>query len=110
MPQVNMHSDELIMRQQRLLARSAQLRLTLAGQAQSLIKPLAVADQVRNSLRWLYRNPLWPLGAVLVLVVLRPRRMLLWGGRAWWAWGSFKRVRSWLGTAPVQRLSRYTDR
>ena len=99
-----MYTDELMVRQQQLLARSAQLRFTLAEQAQVLQRPLALLDQARHGLRWLQRNPQWPLGAVLVLLVLRPRRILLWTGRVWWAWGTFKRVRSWLATSPLRGL------
>ena len=103
--QVNMNNDELVARQQRLLVRSAQLRLTLADQAQVFKAPLAVADQAQAGLQWLYRNPLWPLGALLLLVIVRPRRTILLGGRLWWAWATFKRVRNWLATHPVQRLT-----
>ena len=98
-----MNNDELLLRQQRLLARSSQLRLALADQAQVFKRPLAVADQAQASLQWLYRNPQWPLGALLVLVVLRPRRAILWGGRLWWAWNTFKRAQNWIATIPLQR-------
>ena len=100
-----MSHDELALRQQRLLVRSAQLRLALAEQTQVFKKPLAVADQARTVLQWLYRNPQWPVGALLVLLVLRPRRAIVWGGRLWWAWGRFKRARAWLATRPLQRIS-----
>lgn len=99
-----MHTDKLIVRQQQLLARSAQLRFILAEQAQVLTRPLAVLDQARHSLGWIYRNPKWPLGALLVLLVLRPRRLLLWTGRVWWAWGIFKRVQNWVATSPLRGL------
>lgn len=100
-----MNNDELVLRQQRLLMRSAQLRIALADQAQIFKKPLAVADQARSSLQWLYRNPQWPLGALLVLFLLRPRRVILWGGRAWWAWTAFNRARSWVTALSLQRRS-----
>ena len=99
-----MNTDELVVRQQRLLLRSAQLRLALAAQVQVLKGPLAVADQARSGLKWLYNNPRWPLGVLLVLLVLRPRRIVLWGGRAWWAWASFKRVRNGLTTTTVSHF------
>jgi hypothetical protein len=51
-----MNNNELLLRQHRLLLRSARLRLTLADQSQVFKKPLALADQARNSLQWLYRN------------------------------------------------------
>lgn len=98
-----MNTDELTGRQQRLLVRSAQLRLTLAHQAQVLKGPLAVADQARNGLRWLYDNPRWPLAALLVLLAVRPRRAVLWGGRVWMAWTTFKRLQDRLTGAPRPR-------
>lgn len=99
-----MSTDDLLVRQQRLLLRSKQLRRALADQAQVLKGPLALADQARCGLKWLHDNPLWPLGALLVLLLLRPRRMLLWGGRVWWAWSSFKRVRNWLTSTTVSHF------
>lgn len=101
-----MNNDELLLRQQRLLVRSAQLRLALADQAQVFKKPLAMADRARSGLQWLYRNPQWPLAALLVLVVLRPGRAILWSGRLWWAWNTFKRARKWMATLQVQRVIR----
>ena len=101
-----MNNDDLVLRQQRLLMRSAQLRLTLANQTQVFKTPLAVADQVRNGLQWLYRNPHWPLGAMLVVAILRPRRTVIWGGRLWGAWRTLKRVQNWMAHLPRQQHSR----
>lgn len=89
-----MNGNELVLRQQRLLVRSAELRIALGDQAQVLNGPLAVVDQARSGLQWLYRNPRWPIGALLALLILRPRRALIWGGRFWWAWKIFKRARN----------------
>lgn len=100
-----MNNDELLLRQQNLLVRSAQLRLALANQAQVFRRPLAVADQARSSLQWLYRNPAWPLGALLLVFLLRPRRTILWGGRLWWTWTMFNRAQNWVKTLPLQRRS-----
>lgn len=99
-----MNRDELALRQQRLLVRSAQLRLALADQAQVLRRPLAVADQAQHGLQWLYRNPQWPMGALVLLVLVRPRRAVVWGGRLWWAWRSFKQAQNWLGKRHLQGL------
>ncbi|WP_296443104.1 YqjK-like family protein [Rhodoferax sp. UBA5149] len=98
-----MNNDELVLRQQLLQVRSAQLRLTLADQVQVFKRPLAVADQAQSGLQWLYRNPLWPLGALVVLGVLRPRRVILWGGRVWWAWKTFNRARNLIASIPLPR-------
>ncbi len=99
-----MKPDELVLRQQALLARSAQLRLNLADQLQIVKKPLALADRAQDSLQWLYRNPVWPIGALMLVLVLRPQRAMLWGSRLWLAWKSFDRARNWIATRPSQRF------
>jgi hypothetical protein len=86
-----MNSDDIVLRQQLLLVRSAQLRIVLSDQVQVLKKPLAVADQVQTGLHWLYRHPQWPLGALMAFVIFRPKRTFVLGGRLWWAWKTFKR-------------------
>lgn len=101
-----MNNDDLLLRQQRLLVRSAQLRLALDNQVQVFKAPLAVADQARNALQWLHRNPQWPLGALLVLLILRPRRTIIWSGRMWRAWKTYKRARNWMSKLPQQQQSR----
>jgi len=100
-----MKHDELVLRQQRLLVRSAQLRLVLSNQAQVLQRPFALADQAQSGLQWLYRNPQWPLGALVLVVLVRPRRAIVWGGRLWWAWKTFKQTQKWLTKQSLQKLS-----
>lgn len=94
--QIKMKHAELILRQQRLRLRNAELRLTLADQLQVLKSPLALVDRTRDAVQWLYRHPLWPTACVLVLLVLRPKRAILWGGRLWWSWKAFKQTRDWI--------------
>lgn len=91
-----MNPDELVERQQRLLARSAELRRSLATQSLVIQKPLAMADQARYGLQWLYHHPYWPIGAMLGLAILRPRRTLAWGSRLWWTWKTIKRAQKLL--------------
>ena len=98
-----MNNDELILRQQRLLMRSSELRIKLTDQVQVFKKPLALVDQARAGLQWLYRNPQWPLGVLLAIVVLRPRRAIIWSSRLWWAWNSVKRVKRFIAKLPIQR-------
>lgn len=83
---------ELQLKRERLLVRGAELRLAVARQARALEAPLAIADQVRAGADWLRRHPEWPLGALVVLVVLRPRRALRWVGSAWWGWRMWRRA------------------
>lgn len=99
-----MDTSDVLARQQRLRVRSAQLRFTLESQTRAFQAPLAVADQVRSGLQWLYRNPQWPLGALLVLVVIRPRRTIIWGRRLWWTWKTFRKVRNWMLSMPYTEL------
>lgn len=92
------------LRQQYLLRRSAALRLSLAEQAQGFKKPLALVDQVRAGAQWLYRHPVWPLGAALLLAVMFSKRTaLLWGGRLLGVWSIYKQVHQVMGAKPKKR-------
>lgn len=91
-----MNSDDLFLRQQRLLARNSQLRAEIADVVQGLRKPLAIADAARACLKWLHQNPILPLAALLAMVLVRPQRIIFLGSRAWWAWSMFNRVKIWL--------------
>jgi hypothetical protein len=88
--------DELSRRQQQLLIRSAELRVTLAHQAQVLQAPLALADKVGTAARWLREHPQWLLGALVLLALKRPRRILRWASRLMWGWQLYQRARDWL--------------
>jgi hypothetical protein len=85
-------SLELVQRRERLLLRSAQLRTDWSQQVQALRAPLGVADRARAGVQWLARNPEWPLGVALVVVLLRPGRALRWAGYAWQGYGVYRRA------------------
>ena len=87
---------ELQIRRERLRLRSTELRLQVAGQAQVLVAPLALADKVRGGLRWLQAHPEVPLLVLGLVVIARPRRALRWAGQLWWGWGVWQRGRRWL--------------
>jgi hypothetical protein len=93
--------DELTQRRQQLLIRSAELRVALVHQAQVLQTPLALADQVRAGVQWLRQHPEWPLGALALLALTRPRRLLRWGSRLLWGWRFYRRARTWLQSEPI---------
>ncbi len=103
--QTAMNNEDLAERQQHLLVRSAELRLHLTHQTQILKKPLAIADQAKAGVRWLCRNPHWPLATLLVLVVLRPRRTLVWGSRIWRVWNTVKRAKRWISGLPLPKIA-----
>lgn len=99
-----MNNSDPLLRQQHLQRRSAQLRIAFARQAQTFKAPLALADQVRGALQWLRRHPQWPVAALLTLLILRPRRALVWSGRLWWAWKMFKRARAWMASSQARQM------
>lgn len=84
---------ELIQRREELLLRSAELRRRLGEQTRPLRAPLAVADRTRDGLQWLRAHPQWPAGALLLLLVLKPRRTLRLAGLAWSGWRVVQRAR-----------------
>ena len=86
---------EILLRQQRLLLRSAQLRHALDDQAQALKTPLELADRLRLGVDWLRGNPLVPASALAVLLLLRPARVLRWGGSIWSVWRVVRKLRQW---------------
>jgi YqjK-like protein len=89
----------LSVRRDRLLRRSAALRIEIGGGLTGLRRPLAAVDQVRDACVWLRRNPQWPAVAVAVVVAIRPRRTWRWIGRGIWAW------RMWRLLEPLARAS-----
>jgi len=89
------HQD-LVERQEQLLLRSAELRLTLNRQARALQSPLVLVDQVRGGLHWLRRHPVWPLAALGLLAFRRPRRILRWLPRLLGGWQLYLQLRDWL--------------
>lgn len=99
-----MKTAELLARQQRLLVRSAELRLRMQGDLQRLQRPAAWLDQVQAGWVWLRQHPEWPLAGLALLLVLKPRRMLAWGGRLWWLWRSARQLRRWRDSL-LQRLA-----
>ena len=82
---------EVLLRRERLIHRSGQLRSDWSLQVQVLHKPLGLADKAREATQWLLRNPEWPLGVAALLIVLRPGRALRWAGWAWQGYGLYQR-------------------
>lgn len=89
--------EALLLRRERLRLRSGQLRQDWVLQVQSLRAPLGVVDRAREATHWLVRNPAWPIGAALLLLLLRPVRVLRWTGLAWQGWAAYQRLRRVMG-------------
>ena len=93
-----MRHDDIRLRQQRLLIRSAELRYTLRNDLARLQRPAAWADQLAAGMRWVAQNPQWPASALALWLVLKPRRLVTWAGRFWWLWKSTRLWRRWRDT------------
>jgi hypothetical protein len=93
---IAVNNTDLLLRQQRLRIRSAQLRASLAQYGQAIQTPLSFVDGAQSALQWLYKHPLYPYLALGALALLKPRRAFAWGRRLWGGWLTFQRVRQWL--------------
>jgi hypothetical protein len=96
--------DEVLRRREQLLLRSGQLRNDWSQQVQVLRAPLGVADQARAATQWLVQHPEWPLGALTLMVVLRPGRALRWATYVWQGYGLYRRVQKVMNRAPRAAL------
>jgi hypothetical protein len=96
---ISSREADLALRRQRLLARSAALRASLAEQSVLLETPLAVADRVHAGARWIARHRDWVAGGVIVVLVMRPRRAWRLVRSGWWVWRSARRAQAWLSAA-----------
>ena len=95
--------DELMRRRGELIARSQRLRADWGQQAQALRAPLGLADSARAGLQWLLRHPEWPIGAIVVVVLVRPRRVLSLASSLWWGFSVYRRVRRVFSGPPSLR-------
>jgi hypothetical protein len=94
-----MSTHKLHARQTRLLQRSAALRLRASAELQQMEPALAIGDRLLQAGTWLRRNPVYLIGALAVLVVLKPRAMLGTATRAWSIWQSWQTARRWIARA-----------
>lgn len=89
----------LLLRRQRLMARSEVLRGSLVLETAHWKVSLAAADRALRIVRWLHAQRIWLIGAAALPLVVRPRRALRWLGRGWWVWRVSRRLRPWLSVA-----------
>lgn len=88
--------EVLLLRRQSLQLRSAELRLRIERDVVRLAPSLALADRGMAGLRWLREHPEWPIGAAVLLVLLKPGRALRWGTQLWWGWRTARRALEWI--------------
>jgi len=85
---------QIAARREQLLARTALQRGLLAQVVEPWRMPLSLADQGITALRYLKRHPASIVSVTAVLVVLRPKRIATWLGRAWVSWQLLQRLHS----------------
>jgi hypothetical protein len=88
-----MNPNDVRLRQQLLLIRSTELRHGMQQHLQSLERPAAWADHLRTGVIWLYQHPQWPALGLVLLLLLKPTRLVVWSGRLWWLWKSARTLR-----------------
>jgi len=82
---------DLLLRQERAVRRSAELRRELGQQSAFLIRPLFQAERAKDGLLWLRRHPVYVAVIVAVVVALKPGNALSKLGRACAVWRIVRR-------------------
>ncbi|MBK7952805.1 MAG: hypothetical protein KBE22_06180 [Candidatus Accumulibacter sp.] len=95
---MNQELIDIAIQRGRLLERISNQRQLLAQQLQPLEAGLAAADRavvtLRNGSNYLKQNPEVVTVAVAVLVVLQPRRVWRWSKRGFFAWRTWRMLRT----------------
>ncbi len=90
---MNRKLTRLAERRRQLVARAAAQRTALAHDLAPWRARLALADRGIAALRYVRRHPALMVGAALLLVALRPRRVGTWLQRGWVVWQIGRRLR-----------------
>lgn len=75
-----------------LLRRSMLLREQIAGNARQLAPKARAVDSTFNAIGWVKANPGIVLGVAGSMLLLRPRKTVRLGVKAWGAWRLFSKV------------------
>jgi|JI10StandDraft_1071094.scaffolds.fasta_scaffold1030037_2 hypothetical protein len=86
----------------RLIAKAASQRGTLALAVEPWRMPLARADQGLAALRYIKTHPLPIVGGIVLLALLRPGNAGKWLGRAFVAW---RVLHGWRGRQRVSEIA-----
>lgn len=84
--------QHLLRRREQLVARSAQLRGELAIQAGHLAPQGLMTGGIRHAWEWVQQHPQWVVGGIVLVLAMRPRRMVRWGGRFLAVWQIARRA------------------
>ena len=77
---------KLAERRATLIARAENQRDTLARASLPLQAPLEMVDRGVAGIRYLRNHPEWLAGSAVLMLVLRPRRIVKWAQGGWLAW------------------------
>lgn len=87
----------LVQRQAELVARSRELRASIAQDAAALERPFARVDNVRSGFRWLAAHPHWVLlglaAPLLLPLLLRPKKIAGSSLKLFAYWRTWQRAR-----------------
>lgn len=90
---MNRNLTRLAERRRQLIAQAAAQRAALASNMAPWRARLALADRGVAALRSIRNHPAMMVGAALLLMALRPRRVGSWLQRGWLAWQIGRRLR-----------------
>lgn len=89
---MNARLIELIRRRERLLVRTEMQRTEIAGAVRQWRVPIAALDRAVAFVHTIKTHPALLVLPLAALLVIKPRRLAGWGGKAWMAWRLW---RSW---------------
>jgi hypothetical protein len=89
---VSEREEQLALRRETLRARSAVQRHHLAGTAAEIEHHLGGLDRGISVVRSVIRNPVLIAGAISLVVLIGPRRIVSWAGRGALLWSAARRM------------------
>jgi hypothetical protein len=98
---MNAPPHDLAARRARLLAQAQQERELLVGTLERLSPALRLADRAVETVHYLRTHPHWVAIAVVLAVILKPRRALRLASRAWVGWRALRSARRLLQSLGV---------
>lgn len=95
--------QQLMLKKQRLLARSGDLRERLIEQSAGFSPAFSFADRLHDGIATLRRHPEWVVGALAFMLVARPRFVWRWAKRGLVGWRVWRTIQDLLARATPPR-------
>jgi hypothetical protein len=92
------YTDSLVdiaRRRERLIARAALQRDTVAVACRTLERPAALIDRGVGAVMYLKAHPLLLAAGVLAVTLLGRRNLAAWAGRGWVLWRAWRSFSAW---------------